>query len=250
MSFQGKVAIVTGGGSGFGRAIALALAGKGAAVAVVDLNEAAAQQVAAEIVAAGGRALAVGADIGTRAGAEQAVGETVKAMDGLDILVNNAGIPQKVMFFADLDDAKLDQLLAVNVKSIYYCTAAAFPHMKEKGGSVVNITSVAATRPRPGLVAYAASKAAAQVLTKGLALDLAPHSIRMNSVAPVAGDTPMLAQFIGERSQAKDADYASTIPLRRLCQPQDVAAAVLYLASDDASMVTGAEILVDGGRGI
>lgn len=251
MSLKSKVAIVTGGGSGFGRGIALRLAAEGAAVMVADLNQEAAEKVSAEIKNAGGKSAAVRADVAKRAGADEMVAATIKVFGSLDILVNNAGMPQSSIFFADFDDERLDRILAVNYKSIYYGAAAAFPHMKEKGGSIVNTTSVAATRPRPGLAAYASSKAAAQTLTKALALELAPFKIRMNAVAPVAGDTFMLAQFNHDRrTKEHEEKLVNSIPLGRLCTPDDVASAVIYLVSDGASLVTGAEILVDGGRGI
>lgn len=251
MKLQSKVALVTGAGSGFGQGIALRLAAEGAAVAVVDLNAEAAGKVAAKISDAGGRSVPVQADVGGRAGAEEMVAKTIAAFGALDIVVNNAGVPQAYTFFTDFSDEKLDKLFAVNSKAIYYAAAAAFPFMKERGGAIVNTTSVGATRPRPGQSAYAASKAAARCLTQGLALELAPFRIRMNSVAPVAGDTPMLAQFNGgERTKENDDYLLSTIPLGRLCTPDDVAAAVLYLVSDEASLVTGVEIRVDGGRGV
>jgi 3-oxoacyl-[acyl-carrier protein] reductase len=248
---QSKVAIITGGGSGFGRGIALLLAAEGVAVVVADLNAEAAESVASEIRSAGGRSLAVQADVGVRAGAEKMAAVAVQQFGSLDILVNNAGMPQSSIFFAEYDDERLDRMLAVNYKSVYYGAAAAFPHMKEKGGVIVNTTSVAATRPRPGTAAYSSSKAAARALTKALALELAPFRIRVNSIAPVAGDTPMLAQFNhGRRTKDHEDRLLNTIPLGRLCTPDDVAAAVLYLVSDGASLVTGTELLVDGGRGV
>jgi 3-oxoacyl-[acyl-carrier protein] reductase len=251
MKLKSKVAIVTGAGSGFGRGIALRLASEGASVAVADLNREAAERVSSEINDAGGTSIALQADVGSRSGVERMVASTIDAFASIDILINNAGVPQSSIFFSEFGEEKLDQLLAVNFKSIYFGAAAVFPHMKGKGGVIVNTTSVGATRPRPGQSAYASSKAAAKCLTQALALELAPFKIRMNSVAPVAGDTPMLAQFNGgQRTKANDDYLLSTIPLGRLCTPADVAAAVLYLVSDEASLVTGIEIRVDGGRGV
>ena len=169
---------------------------------------------------------------------------------GLDIVVNNAGMPQRNMSMLAVDEATFDRIFAVNVKSIYLTARHAAPVLQERGGGVfINIGSTAGIRPRPGLTGYNGSKAAANALTKSMAVELAPDGIRANAIAPVAGDTPMLAEFLG--GQVTDEGYAkfvATVPLGRLSRPTDIANAALFLASDEAAFITGVCLEVDGGR--
>lgn len=250
--FREKIGIVTGAGSGFGYEIARRFAQEGGRVVIVDLNVAAGEEAVAKIGAAGDAAVFCEADVATRAGADKMVEAAISEFGGLDVLVNNAGVPQRPCYFADLDEERYDRMFAVNAKAIYLSAVAALGAFKERGGGViVNTTSIGGTRPRPGMSAYAASKAAANTITKALALELAPDKIRVNAVAPVAGDTPMLSEFMGgQESGDKRKAFIDSVPLGRLSTPQDVAAAILFLASDEASLITGAELAVDGGRGV
>jgi 3-oxoacyl-[acyl-carrier protein] reductase len=250
MRLHNKVAIVTGGGSGFGEGIALRFAEEGAAVVIADLNLAAAERVAADIAKAGGKALGVKADVTADADVAGMVAAAVKAYGGLDILVNNAGMPQLNGSLLDTDEATFDKLFAVNVKSIYLGARHAIPEMRKRGGgAIINNASTAGLRPRPGLVWYNGSKGAAITLTKAMAVELAPEQIRVNALAPVAGTTPMLKVFMGgEETPEQHQRFVSSIPIGRLSTPRDIANAALYLASDEASFITGVILEVDGGR--
>jgi 3-oxoacyl-[acyl-carrier protein] reductase len=163
--------------------------------------------------------------------------------------VNNAGAPQASTSVTDTDEHDFDRLMAVNAKAIFLAAKHAVPVMRKQGGGVIlNTVSVAAIRPRPNLAAYNASKGAALVLSKSLAIELAPDRIRVIAVCPGPGDTPMLAMFVGGDTEAHRAPFLSSIPLGRLCSPEDVANAMVFLASDEASFITGVVIEVDGGR--
>lgn len=250
MRLANKVAIVTGGGSGFGEGIARRFAAEGAAVAIGDLNPAAAERVAADIRQSGGRAAAVAADVSDAAQMKGLVAAAVAAFGGLDIMVNNAGMPQRNASLLNTDEATFDKIFAVNVKSIYLSAMNAVPEMRKRGGGVfINIASTAGVRPRPGLVWYNGSKGAVITLTKAMAVELAPEQIRVNALNPVAGLTPMLKEFMGgvETDEMK-AKFVSTIPIGRFSTPQDIANAALYLASDEANFITGVCMEVDGGR--
>lgn len=249
MRLAGKTAIVTGSGSGFGAGIAHTLAREGAAVIVNDVNEDGGNRVVAEITAAGGRALFVGADV-TRADDVQAmVDQATGAFGGLDILVNNAGVSHKRKPMLDVSEAELDRILAVNVKGLFHTANAAIPVMRNGGGgAIINIASTGAVRPRPGLTWYNATKGAVTTLTKSMAVELADDRIRVNAVNPVAGDTPLLATFLGEDTPENREAFRQTVPLGRLSTPEDVANAVLFLASDEAELITGVCLEVDGGR--
>ncbi len=250
MRLANKVAIVTGGGSGFGEGIAKRFAAEGAAVAVADLNLAAAERVASEVKAAGGKAIAVAVDV-SQAGPMQAmVATTVKAFGGLDIVINNAGMPQRNAPLLNTDEATFDKIFAVNVKSIYLSAMHAVPEMRKRGrGVFINIASTAGVRPRPGLVWYNGSKGAVITITRAMAVELAPEQIRVNALNPVAGLTPMLKEFMGgEETEEMKAKFVSTIPIGRFSTPRDIANAALYLASDEADFITGVCMEVDGGR--
>jgi 3-oxoacyl-[acyl-carrier protein] reductase len=241
-----KVALVTGGGSGFGRGIAETFVREGARVAVVDINGAAAKAVAGDL---GASAIALAADVSTATDASRAVEETIAAFGRVDILVNNAGISHRNKPMLEVDEEEFDRVFAVNVKSIYLFARAAVPQMRRQGrGMILNIGSTAGLRPRPGLVWYNGTKGAVHAITKSMAIELAPDRIRVCALAPVAGETPLLATFMGEDTPQKRELFVGSIPLGRLSRPDDIANAALYLASDEADMVTGVVLEVDGGR--
>lgn len=250
MRLSGKVAIVTGGGSGFGEGIAKRFAAEGAAVVIGDLNLAAAEKVAGEINKAGQKALPVAADVSQAMQMKALVQAAVDAFGGLDIMINNAGMPQRNAPMLDTDEATFDKIFAVNVKSIYLSATYAVPEMrKRKGGVFINIASTAGVRPRPGLVWYNGSKGAVITLTKAMAVELAPEQIRVNALNPVAGLTPMLKEFMGgTETEEMKAKFVSTIPIGRFSTPTDIANAALYFASDEANFITGVCMEVDGGR--
>ncbi len=251
MKLKRKVALVTGAGSGIGQATALLFAAEGARVACVDVNEATAKQTAEQIEKAGGQALAVRADVSKAPDNLAMVERTVAQWGRLDILYANAGVPQSPTPVEEVDEATFDRIMAVNVRGVFLGVKYAVPVMKKQGGGVILITaSTAAIRPRKGLQAYGASKGAVIALTKALALELAPHKIRVAAIAPVATDTPMLPAFMGKTvvdDKAREA-MLRTIPLGRLNTPEDIARAALFLASDDAAMISGSCVEVDGGR--
>jgi 3-oxoacyl-[acyl-carrier protein] reductase len=243
MRLRDRVAIVTGGGSGFGAAICRRFAEEGAKVVVADLLESG-QAVAQEI---GG--VFVAADVTKDEDARRMVQAAVDRFGRVDIVVNNAGLPQPPAPVEQTTEAQFDRLMSVNAKAIFLAAKHAVPAMRQQGGGVIlNTVSVAAIRPRPNLTAYNASKGAALVMSKSLAIELAPDRIRVNAICPGPGDTPMLAIFVGGDTEAHRAPFLSSIPLGRLCSPEDVANAMVFLASDEASFITGVVLEVDGGR--
>jgi 3-oxoacyl-[acyl-carrier protein] reductase len=251
MRLDGRVAVVTGAGSGIGAASALAMAKEGARVVVVDLNEASAKSTVEQIEKAGGQAVAVRADVTRSADNQMIVEKAVATWGRLDVFFANAGVPQSPQNVEDVDDSVFDRILAVNVKGVWLGAKYALPIMKKQRRGVFLITaSTAAIRPRPGMQAYAASKGAVVTLTKSLALEAAGDGVRVVSIAPVATDTPMLPAFMGKRSVDDEsrARYVATVPLGRLNQPEDLARTAVFLASDDAEMITGTCVEVDGGR--
>jgi 3-oxoacyl-[acyl-carrier protein] reductase len=252
MRLANKVAIITGAGSGFGRASAILFAKEGAKVVVVDVNDAGGKETVATIKSSGGDAVFVHADVSKASDVENFIKTTKNKFGKIDIIFNNAGVPQTPTPVEKLEESVFDRIFSVNVKGIFLAAKYAFPIMKQDGGGVmINLASIASLRPRPGGAGYATSKAAAVMLTKELALEGAP-TIRVNAVNPVAADTPMLPGLLPKGVNMEEAKKAliSTIPMGRLATPDDVAYAVLYLASDESSMVTGSCIYVDGGRGI
>lgn len=248
MVLTGKIAIVTGGGGGFGEGIARAYAEQGARVAVLDYNGEAAQRVADEI---GGGAIAVQADVGVRAEVERAAAEVIAKLGIPDILVNNAGTTHRNGSLLDVDEETFDRVFRVNVKSIYLFAQALVPAMRERGGLILNIGSVSAIRPRPGLVWYNGSKGAVTLITKAMAVELAPDKIRVNVLCPVMAATGLLESFMGKPDTPENRKlFVPTIPLGRFCEASDVAAAAVFLASDAAAFITGVELPIDGGRSV
>jgi 3-oxoacyl-[acyl-carrier protein] reductase len=246
MRLGDRTALVTGAAQGFGLGVAQRFAREGARVAVLDIDGEAARSAAAGI---GEGAIALSCDVSRAADVDRAVAEAVAAFGTLDILVNNAGISHRNRPMLEVDEAEFDRVFAVNVKSIYLLARAVVPHFRERGGGVIlNIGSTAGIRPRPGLAWYNASKGAVNLLSKSMAVELAPDRIRVNALAPVAGETPLLATFMGEDTPERRAAFRATIPWGRLSTPQDIANAALFLCSDEAEMVTGAVLEVDGGR--
>ena len=251
MRLKDKVAIITGAGSGIGAATAVAMAAEGARVVVADVNEAGAKTTVQKIEGAGGHAVAMTADV-TRAADNQALVErAVAAWGRLDIYFANAGVPQWKTDVEEVDEKTFDTIFDVNVKGVYLGAKYALPVMKRAGRGVFLITaSTAALRPRPGGQIYAASKGAVVTLAKALALEVAPHGVRVVAICPVATHTPMLPTFMGKQ-QVDDEGlkrYEATVPLGHLNQPDDIAHAAIFLASDDAAMITGSTLEVDGGR--
>jgi len=249
MRLKDKVAIVTGGGSGFGEGIARRFAAEGAKVVVADIDDAKGERVAEAIAAAGGAADYVHADVSRSKEVAAMVARARSRFAGVDIIVNNAGMPQRNGPMLGVDEATFDRIFAVNVKSIYLAALHGVPAFEARGGGVfINTASTAGLRPRPGLVWYNGSKGAVIALTKAMAIELAPKRIRVNCLCPVAGDTPMLGDFMGGDTQENRARFVASIPLGRLSTPADIANAALYLASDEAEFITGVALEVDGGR--
>jgi 3-oxoacyl-[acyl-carrier protein] reductase len=244
---EARVAIVTGAASGFGAAIARRYVASGARVLIADLNLDAAQAVARALE---GRARAVRCDVADMGSVRAAVEACAQAFGTPDIVVNNAGYTHRNQPMLEVDEASFDRVFAVNVKSIYHMAQAVVPGMIERRrGVILNIGSTAGLRPRPGLTWYNASKGAVNLLSKSMAVELAPHGIRVNAICPVIGATAMLESFLGMPDTPENrARFVATIPLGRLCEPDDVAEAALYLASDAARFITGVELPVDGGR--
>ena len=249
MRLQGKTALVTGAASGFGKGIAELFVAEGARVAIVDLNEAGAKEVAASL---GDAAIAVGCDVADGAQVAKAVEATKDAFGSVDIVINNAGWTNKNSPLMETDEATFRKIYDINVLSIFHMTKACVPMWRDAGqGVMINIGSVAGIRPRPGLTWYNSSKGAVNLMTKSLAVELAPDNIRVNCVAPVMGATGLLEQFMGMPDTPENRrKFIATVPMGRLSEAEDIAKATLYLASDDASFITGVVMEVDGGRTI
>lgn len=251
MRLKDKVAIVTGAASGIGAATAVAMAREGARVLVVDVNEAGAKATVEQIEKAGGQAASARADV-TRAADNQAVVERATAQWGrLDVFYANAGVPQFPTAVESVDEAVFDQIMAVNVKGVFLAAKHVMPIFKKQKGGVLLITgSTSGVRPRPGVQCYSASKGAVHTMAASLALEFAAFGARVVAIAPVATETPMLPTFMGKKQVDEEGmtRYRATVPLGRLNRPEDLAAAAVFLASDEAAMVTGSVFPVDGGR--
>ena len=244
MRLKGKTAIVTGAGSGFGAGIARRFAAEGARVAVIDINPDAAATIATEI---GGTPISC--DVGDAASVDAMATAARNALGDIDILVNNAGVTHLPAFMEDVSEADFDRVLRVNTKSIYLTARAFVPAMKaRKQGAILNIASTAAVSPRPRLNWYNATKGFVVTATKAMAIELAPFGIRVNALNPVAGDTPLLKSFMSEDTPEIRAKFLASIPMGRFSTPEDMGNAALFLCSDEASLVTGVAMEVDGGR--
>lgn len=243
MRLAGKTAIVTGGGSGFGAGIARKFASEGAHVYVVDINGDAASVIADEV---GGTAVTCDVSSATSVAA---LADTVLSNGPLDILVNNAGVTHLPSAMEDVTEADFDRVFNVNMKSVYLLARAFVPHFKQrKAGAILNVASTAGVSPRPRLNWYNASKGWMITATKTMAVELASEGVRVNAINPVAGDTPLLKTFMGEDTPEMRAKFLSTIPLGRFSTPEDMGNAACFLCSDEASMITGVAMEVDGGR--
>ncbi|HXY99141.1 MAG TPA: glucose 1-dehydrogenase [Stellaceae bacterium] len=251
MRLEGKVAIVTGAGSGFGEGIAKRFAEEGAKLVVNDINDGGGERVASEIDRAQGQgsALYVRADVSDNAAMAGLVDRALARFGRIDIMVNNAGTTHRNGPMLGVEEAVFDRVFAVNVKSIYLAALHVVPVMrKQGGGAILNTASTAGLRARAGLVWYCGSKGAAIMLSKAMAQELAPDKIRVNALCPVAGDTPLLPSFMGGDTPELRAKFLASIPLGRFATPLDVANAALYLASDEGAFITGVALEVDGGR--
>jgi 3-oxoacyl-[acyl-carrier protein] reductase len=245
---EGRVALITGAGSGFGEGIAKRFVAGGAKVAVLDRDKIAAERVAKEL---GGNAIAVVADIAKEADVDAAVAVTLAKLGRVDVLINNAGIGHKPQSAELVGPDEFDRIVGVNIRGIYLMTRALLPQMKEsRGGVIVNVASTGANRPRPNLAWYNATKGWVVSATKALAIELAPFNIRVVALNPVAGETPLLTTFMGEDSEEIRKKFRDSIPLGRLLKPEDLAEAAAFVASPQASMITGVALDVDGGRSI
>lgn len=243
MRLADKTAIVTGGGSGFGAGIARKFAAEGAHVFVVDINLEGAAVIADEI---GG--IAVDCDV-SNADSVSNLAKTVLSQGPLDILVNNAGVTHLPNQLEDVTEDDFDRVYNVNMKSVFLTARALVPHFKSrKCGAILNVASTAGVSPRPRLNWYNASKGWMITATKTMAVELAPDGIRVNAINPVAGDTPLLKSFMGEDTPEIRAKFLSTIPLGRFSTPEDMGNAACFLCSNEASMITGIAMEVDGGR--
>jgi 3-oxoacyl-[acyl-carrier protein] reductase len=248
MRLKGKIAVVTGAGGGFGEGIARRFAEEGARVVVADINAAAARRVADAI---GADAVAIAGDVSRGADMRAMVAAAVDRFGGLDIMVNNAGTTHRNQPMLDVDEATFDRVFAVNVKSIYWAMQAAVPVLRAqgRGGSIINISSTAGIRPRPGLVWYNGTKGAVNTMTQCMAIELAPDNIRVNAVCPVLGATGLTELFMGQPDNPETrAKFLATIPLGRMSQPADIANACVWLAEDASNFITGILLPVDGGR--
>jgi len=246
MRLNGKVAIITGAGSGFGEGMARRFAAEGARVVVNDIHEANGRRVAGDL---GKAATFVKADVSKATEVKALTAAALSAYGRIDILVNNAGYTHRNQPLLDVPEEVFDRIFAVNVKALYLTALAAVPIMRRQGGgSILNTASTAGLRPRPGLTWYNASKGAVITMTKSMAVELAPDRIRVNCLCPVAGETGMLADFMGGDTPENRARFQASVPLGRLSTPEDIANAALYLSSDEANFITGVALEVDGGR--
>ncbi len=253
MRLKDKVAVITGAGSGLGRGTARIFAKEGAKVVVADLNFDSAKETCNQINMEGNEAIAVRVDVSNPDDVQEMFNRALEHFGKVDILFNNAGVPMSSLQIEEVSDELFDRIMNVNVKGVFLGCKYVAPIFKKQGsgGVIINTASIAALRPRPGQNVYAASKSAVITLTKSLAVEMAHEKVRVVAINPVAADTPMLQGFIGDRDeQEARKTYTASIPLGRMAQPEDIAYAAVYLASEEASLVTGTVLDVDGGRGV
>ncbi len=247
MKLASKVALITGAGSGMGRAGALLFAVEGAKVAVADIDQRAAELTARDIEAAGGKAIALGADVSKKEDAQAMVATTIAKLGVPDIVYNNAGIEGESAFLAQMSEEAFDRVIAVNLRGVWLGMKYALPHMAAKGrGSIINTASIAGMVAMRGAAAYCAAKAGVIALTRVAALEYGRYNIRVNCICPGTIDTPMMRRVHGGKVPPQ-ALGPSVAVLGRAAEPEEIAKMALFLASDDASFATGAPFVVDGG---
>jgi len=246
MRLNGKTAIVTGGASGFGAGIVTKFLAEGARVMIADINGDAAADMANQ---SGRGAIAQTVDVSDAASVQTMADAAIATYGHVDILINNAGISHRPNALEDITEDDFDRVYRVNMKSVYLTARALVPHMKSRQkGVILNVASTAGISPRPRLNWYNASKGWMITATKTMAVELAASGIRVNAINPVAGETPLLKTFMGEDTPEIRAKFLATIPLGRFSQPEDMGNAACFLCSDEASMITGVAMEVDGGR--
>ena len=244
MRLSGKTAIITGGASGFGAGIVRKFVAEGATVMIADINGEAAKALATEL-----GVLAHQVDVSKDESVNSMAAAALMAFGRVDILVNNAGVSHLPAPLEDISEADFDRVCAVNMKSVYLTARHLVPHMKaNKRGAILNVASTGGVSPRPRLTWYNASKGWMITATRAMAVELAPVGVRVNAINPVAGETPLLKTFLGEDTPEMRAKFLSTIPLGRFSTPEDMGNAACFLCSDEASMITGVALEVDGGR--
>jgi 3-oxoacyl-[acyl-carrier protein] reductase len=253
MRLANKVALITGGASGFGEETAILFSKEKAKVVVADIDKEKGEEVVKKIKKEGGDSVFVQANVSRASDVKKMIDVAAQTFGGLDILFSNAGAPLHYLKLEEIEESHWDKIMDVNLKGVFLCAQCAVPVMKKQGGGVIiNTASIAGVRPRPGgSMVYGTSKGAVIVLTQYLALELAPFKIRVNSISPVAADTPFLPKLTAATDFATTKKaIIGTIPLGRLAEAKDIAYTALFLASDESSLITGVNLLVDGGRGI
>jgi 3-oxoacyl-[acyl-carrier protein] reductase len=250
MRLENKVAVITGAASGFGAGTARLFAAEGAAVVVADISDEAGESIVDSINTSGGKAVYAHADVTSRHDTRNMIDAAEKLGGRLDILINNAGYSHSNKEFSTVTDQEFDRVYDVNVKAVFIAVQEALPVFRRNGGGcIINTSSTAALRPRPGLAVYCSSKGAVSNLTKALAVELAPDKVRVNAICPVIGETGMLETFMGVPDTPENRKkFEATIPLGRFSTPNDIAQTMLFLSSDDAEFLTGVALEVDGGR--
>ena len=244
MRLKNKVSLITGAGSGFGAGIAKKFSYEGAKVIIADINEGNASKIAKQT-----DGVAIKVDVSSKKSVETMVSSVIKKFGKIDILVNNAGITHLPDAMETVTEQQFDNIIAVNAKSIFLTAKCVVPHFKiKKSGTILNIASTGAISPRPYLTWYNASKGWMITATKSMAIELAPLGIRANAINPVAGETPLLKSFMGEDTPAMRKKFLATIPIGRFSTPTDIGATATFLCSNEASMITGVALEVDGGR--
>jgi len=249
MRLLNKVALITGSASGFGKGMAERFTKEGAKVAIIDINIEAAKSLSKKL---GKNTIAIYCDVTKVEDIEKAVNLTIEKFGTIDIVINNAGWTHLNQPMLEVDEETFKKVYDINVFSIFHMIKSIIPIWRELShkGNIINIGSTAGLSPRPGLTWYNSTKGCVNFMSKALAIELAPDKIRVNCIAPVAGETPLLPQFMGGDTKENREKFISSIPLGRLCNPSDIASAAVYLASDEADLVTGVVLPVDGGRTI
>ncbi len=244
MRLKGKISIITGAASGFGKGIAKKFSEEGASLILADINNDKLKKVSEEL-----KQDLFQVDVSISKSMKDLSEYVIKKYKKIDIMVNNAGITHLPMPLEKVSEEEFDKVFSVNAKSVFFCGKFFVPHMKKlNNGSILNIASTAGLSPRPNLNWYNASKGWMITATKTMAVELAKYNVRVNSLAPVAGETPLLKSFLGEDTPDRRKAFLSTIPIGRFSQPEDLANAACFLCSDEASMITGTSLEVDGGR--